>query len=105
MVVVVLRDDPTPPYHDTTPSHTPSHPTDQVFENSVSKITEMLAGMAEHDVLPECECFDTGIVRSIRMFERNGLMKREWLCIELVRPHSNDPMWNWLLQRRSTSRH
>lgn len=38
-----------------------------MFENSVSKIKEMLKGMKANNVMPECECFDTGIVRSISM--------------------------------------
>ena len=32
--------------------------------------------MDELGVVPECECFDTGIVRCIRMFEANGMMKQ-----------------------------
>lgn len=45
-----------------------------MFENSVEKISKMVEGMKAHDVLPECECFDTGIVRSIGMFEKAGIM-------------------------------
>jgi 3-keto-5-aminohexanoate cleavage enzyme len=45
-----------------------------MFENSVEKITDMINGMKAHNVLPECECFDTGIVRSIGMFEKAGIM-------------------------------
>ena len=33
------------------------------FQNPVSKITEMCEAMDRLDVIPECECFDTGIVR------------------------------------------
>jgi uncharacterized protein (DUF849 family) len=31
--------------------------------------------MSKWSVIPECECFDTGIVRSVRMFEHNGMLK------------------------------
>ena len=46
-----------------------------VFENDVSKITRMLAAMAESESVPEMECFDVGIVRSIEMFKKNGLIE------------------------------
>ena len=35
------------------------------FENSVQKITEMVSAMYARGVVPECESFDTGIVRSL----------------------------------------
>ena len=41
-----------------------------IFENSVAKVSAMIEGMREHNVVPECECFDTGIVRSIGMYEQ-----------------------------------
>ena len=31
--------------------------------------------MYEEGISPECECFDTGIVRSIGMFKQAGLLK------------------------------
>ncbi|MBH24052.1 MAG: 3-keto-5-aminohexanoate cleavage protein [Myxococcales bacterium] len=46
-----------------------------LFDNPVDKIEEMLEAMRGLDVVPECECFDTGIVRSLSMFERNGMLK------------------------------
>ncbi|MCB9549017.1 MAG: 3-keto-5-aminohexanoate cleavage protein [Myxococcales bacterium] len=45
-----------------------------VFDNSVEKITAFLQEMRRFGVVPECECFDTGIVRSIAMFEQVGLL-------------------------------
>ncbi|MEZ4474332.1 MAG: 3-keto-5-aminohexanoate cleavage protein [bacterium] len=47
-----------------------------VFDNSVEKITGFLNEMKRFGVMPECECFDTGIVRSVAMFEQVGLLSR-----------------------------
>jgi len=46
-----------------------------MFENTVEKVTTMIEGMRKHNVLAECECFDTGIVRSIGMYEQVGIMR------------------------------
>lgn len=46
-----------------------------LFDNPVEKVTAFVKKMAEIGIVPECECFDTGIVRSIAMFERAGLLK------------------------------
>jgi uncharacterized protein (DUF849 family) len=46
-----------------------------VFENSVAKIEAMLKVMYDNDIVPECECFDTGIIRSIGMFREVGLLR------------------------------
>jgi 3-keto-5-aminohexanoate cleavage enzyme len=45
-----------------------------LFDNPVEKIEGFAAAMREHGVTPECECFDTGIVRSVAMFEEVGLI-------------------------------
>ncbi|MEZ4431684.1 MAG: 3-keto-5-aminohexanoate cleavage protein [bacterium] len=45
-----------------------------LFDNPVGKIEEMLAVMKRLDVIPECECFDTGIVRSVAMFAEKGML-------------------------------
>lgn len=45
-----------------------------LFDNPVSKIEAMLKVMKENDVIPECECFDTGIVRSVAMFAEKGML-------------------------------
>lgn len=44
-----------------------------LFDNPVEKIAAFLAVMAETGALPEFECFDVGIVRSVGMFARSGL--------------------------------
>lgn len=46
-----------------------------LFENPVDKIEKMLAHMYANGIVPECECFDTGIVRSVAMFVKNGILK------------------------------
>lgn len=46
-----------------------------LFDNPVSKIEGYLEVMGELGIVPECECFDTGIVRSVGMFAAQGLLK------------------------------
>ena len=45
-----------------------------LFDNPVDKIEKFLAAMREVGTVPECECFDTGIVRSIGLFKQVGLL-------------------------------
>ena len=51
-----------------------------VFTNDVAKITRMIKAMDKTDTVPEMECFDVGIVRSVGMYAHNGM------CAE---PHYN----------------
>lgn len=44
-----------------------------LFDNPVEKITSYLDTMRETGAIPEFECFDTGIVRSVGMFVANGM--------------------------------
>jgi 3-keto-5-aminohexanoate cleavage enzyme len=46
-----------------------------VFDNSVEKITGFVKTMQALSIVPECEAFDTGIVRSIGLFQHVGLLK------------------------------
>jgi len=46
-----------------------------LFDNPVEKIQEFIDVMARLEVVPECECFDTGILRSVGMFARAGMLK------------------------------
>ena len=46
-----------------------------LFDNPVPKIERFLEVMNKHGVTPECECFDTGIVRSVAMFQQAGLLR------------------------------
>jgi len=45
-----------------------------LFDNSVDKVKAFLDVMLPLGVVPECECFDTGIVRSVAMFAQNGML-------------------------------
>lgn len=49
----------------------------QLFDNPVEKIKQFLDVMTANNVIPEFECFDTGIVRSVNMFQQNGMFKGE----------------------------
>ena len=44
-----------------------------VFDNPVSKVQKMLDAMKELGAMPEFECFDVGIVRSVGLFVENGM--------------------------------
>lgn len=45
-----------------------------LFDNPVDKIEKYLKEMRELGVVPECECFDVGIVRSVKMFAMRGML-------------------------------
>jgi uncharacterized protein (DUF849 family) len=45
-----------------------------VFDNPVEKVSGYLEVMKDLGVRPEFECFDTGIVRSVDMYARNGMI-------------------------------
>jgi len=47
-----------------------------LFDNPVDKIQKYLDVMHENNVVPECECFDTGIVRSVGLFEKKGMLRK-----------------------------
>lgn len=44
-----------------------------LFDNPVEKVKKFLDVMAANKIIPEFECFDTGIVRSVSMYKANGL--------------------------------
>jgi 3-keto-5-aminohexanoate cleavage enzyme len=44
-----------------------------VFDNPVEKVKTMLDAMAETNTVPEFECFDVGIVRSVGMYVQNKM--------------------------------
>ena len=48
-----------------------------VFDNPVSKVQQFLDVMDECGTHPEFECFDVGIVRSVGMYIKAGLLKPE----------------------------
>ena len=45
-----------------------------LFDNPVEKIEGFARVMQQHGIVPECECFDTGILRSVALFARRGLV-------------------------------
>ncbi len=47
-----------------------------LFKNPVEKVKKFLETMYDNDIVPECECFDTGIVRSLNLYEQNGFLER-----------------------------
>ena len=46
-----------------------------LFDNSVDKVKRYLDVMMANRIVPEFECFDTGIVRSVGLFKRNGMFQ------------------------------
>lgn len=44
-----------------------------IFDNNVDKIQRFLTVMDKNNVKPEFECFDTGIIRSVAMYEKAGM--------------------------------
>lgn len=45
----------------------------RLFDNPVDKVRAYLEVMAKTNTKPEFECFDTGIVRCVEMYVRNGM--------------------------------
>jgi 3-keto-5-aminohexanoate cleavage enzyme len=45
-----------------------------LFDNPVEKVERFAAVMRRLAVVPECECFDTGILRSVSMFVQAGIV-------------------------------
>ncbi len=45
-----------------------------IFDNPVGKIQAFCATMVELGIVPECECFDTGILRSVALYHANGFL-------------------------------
>jgi 3-keto-5-aminohexanoate cleavage enzyme len=54
-----------------------------IFDNSVEKIEEFVHAMYRLNIVPECEAFDTGIVRSIELYRQVGLL-RDPIHVSLV---------------------
>ena len=47
-----------------------------VFDNPVEKVQKMVEAMKETNTMPEFECFDVGIVRSVGLYVENGMATR-----------------------------
>lgn len=46
-----------------------------LFDNPVEKVKKFLDVMIANHIVPEFECFDTGIVRSVGLYKRNGMFE------------------------------
>ena len=46
-----------------------------MFDNPVGKVRDFLEVMTAAGTLPEFECFDTGIVRCVDMYQKNGMFE------------------------------
>jgi len=46
-----------------------------IFDNPVEKVQRFLDIMKANEVIPEFECFDTGIVRSVAMYKQAGMFE------------------------------
>lgn len=45
-----------------------------LFDNAVDKVERFAEAMKKHGIVPECECFDTGILRSVMLYARRKLV-------------------------------
>lgn len=46
-----------------------------LFDNPVDKVQRFLEVMSSNTIVPEFECFDTGIVRSVGLFQQNKMFQ------------------------------
>lgn len=46
-----------------------------IFDNPVEKVQQFLKVMTANNIIPEFECFDTGIVRSVAMYKKAGMFE------------------------------
>lgn len=46
-----------------------------LFDNPVAKVAAFADAMYLQGIVPECECFDTGILRSIALYQQVGVLK------------------------------
>ena len=74
-----------------------------VFDNPVEKVQAFLDAMAQTGTKPEFECFDTGILRSVAMYEQAGMTDGRPPEVNLVMGVASgmpaDPDWLPLLQK------
>ena len=47
----------------------------QLFDNPVEKVQGFLDVMTANDVVPEFECFDSGIIRSVGLYQKNRMFQ------------------------------
>ena len=71
-----------------------------LFDNPVEKIEAFERVMKANAIVPECECFDTGIVRSVAMFAKKGMVPNPphlSLVMGVESGMANNPNWLPLL--------
>ncbi len=71
-----------------------------LFDNPVEKIERFIEAMRSVGTVPECECFDTGILRSVVLFERRGMLEppvHVSLVMGVASGMPADPRWLPLL--------
>ncbi len=71
-----------------------------LFDNPVEKIKGFADAMARLEIIPECECFDTGILRSVGLFLEVGLLQAPAhvsLVMGVASGMPNKPEWLPLL--------
>ena len=72
-----------------------------LFDNPVAKVEAFINAMRADGIVPECECFDTGILRSVAMFVANGMLQAPpnvSLVMGVASGMPNNPRWLPLLQ-------
>ena len=62
-----------------------------MFDNPVEKCRQYLDVMKANDVVPEFECFDSGIVRSVALFKKAGMFEGDPLISLVMGVASGQP--------------
>lgn len=68
-----------------------------LFDNPVEKISDFLETMTALNIRPECECFDSGMLRSLKLFEQVGLLTKFYSISLVMGVQSGMPLnHHWL---------
>jgi uncharacterized protein (DUF849 family) len=72
-----------------------------LFDNPAEKVEAFVNVMRKLNIVPECECFDTGILRSVALYVRRNLLRNPphvSLVMGVESGMPNKPQWLPLLQ-------
>jgi 3-keto-5-aminohexanoate cleavage enzyme len=72
-----------------------------IFDNPVEKVQRFLEVMKANDIIPEFECFDTGIVRSVALYKKAGMFEGDphiSLVMGVASGQAAKPGWLLLLK-------
>ena len=72
-----------------------------IFDNPVEKVQRFLDVMKANDIIPEFECFDTGIVRSVALYKKAGMFEGDphiSLVMGVASGQAAKPAWLPLLK-------